>query len=1005
MKPKRHCSTLRLKLTTLVLGALPTVSALAAAAEEQPKWTFNPLAWRADAEGFQAEGLGGFAVRSGVPRCGRVTVEAEVRVERSVGPRWKVAGVVVYDDRQNFWQLALAEAPDDEGARRFVELAQMRGGRWLAQANLHCSRRKTGPAWQPGQTYRLLLSLDAEGIEGRVTDAEGAVLADIRYEFTAEAVTAGRPGLRSEGFEASLRVIRSRGAAPVPDAAAEFPPYRSDNFVPGVRGEATGFFRVEKQVAVHGAARAVFAAPCEGDSPIFAAETVDGWASTPLVPRKLGQSPRERLQKQDGRWWTIDPLGRGYVVLGVDHVSYNGHWSEALNTQPYRDRNDAKYASRDEWAVETAERLRRWGFNSLGAGHGAEMIHRGLAHSQFVGIDGMAWAADDDLNITPHEGRPCSAFPNVFHPNFDDYVRYRVEQTCRPWVGDPWLFGYFLDNELAWWGRGDVDTGLFDATMAKPAGHSAKRALRHFLAERYDSDVARFRAAWGTPIEAFDDLLARSALTGPNAETVLADKRAFLRLIAQRYFGTLAREIRRVDPDHMILGCRFAGGHVSDVVWEAAAEHCDVVSVNYYGNVDLNRRVALDHDHDAGGDPLPVPFEHFHALAGGRPLLLTEWSFIGLDSGLPCTEGAGQRFRTQVERAQAAGIYAETLLRMPWMLGYNYFMWVDEPAEGISRAFPENSNYGLVDVDNHAYPKLTETFTRVHRNAARFRREGIDGLPEPPPLRVPAWQVVADRWLRDHPEEAAAREKLRFTRDGDAYTAASGRLTLRGRVGSPNLADDVLLDGRSLGHLHSLVHHVTEGVDRWARTERLERVEGRVEGSLLVLDTVAICEADSPDSPMRSFSLRKRIVLPVGADWMAVEFVELSNTDRRPLDVRGVFFQPRSALGGSSEADGPANAGGVPRLWTAAPGDAWVDDEADLFWGAVAPRGSGVAIRFWLNPHGGQHPDIRWRRNIALQPGESLEPQKPVYTILTAGRDGSEGWDAANRQWSQRFGE
>ncbi len=29
----------------------------------------------------------------------------------------------------------------------------------------------------------------------------------------------------------------------------------------------------------------------EGDSPIFAAETVDYWAKTPFVPRKLGQSP------------------------------------------------------------------------------------------------------------------------------------------------------------------------------------------------------------------------------------------------------------------------------------------------------------------------------------------------------------------------------------------------------------------------------------------------------------------------------------------------------------------------------------------------------------------------------------------------------------------------------------------------------------------------------------------------------------------------------------------
>ncbi len=54
--------------------------------------------------------------------------------------------------------------------------------------------------------------------------------------------------------------------------------------------------RSQAMVTVYGAAQAVCSAPCEGDSPIFAAETKDHWAQPPFVPRKLGQSPRERLQ-------------------------------------------------------------------------------------------------------------------------------------------------------------------------------------------------------------------------------------------------------------------------------------------------------------------------------------------------------------------------------------------------------------------------------------------------------------------------------------------------------------------------------------------------------------------------------------------------------------------------------------------------------------------------------------------------------------------------------------
>jgi len=69
------------------------------------------------------------------------------------------------------------------------------------------------------------------------------------------------------------------------------------------------------RVTVHGAAQAVFSAPCEGDSPIFAAETVDHWAKTPFEPRKLGQSPCERVPLRicRRRW----PFSTGRAALTV----------------------------------------------------------------------------------------------------------------------------------------------------------------------------------------------------------------------------------------------------------------------------------------------------------------------------------------------------------------------------------------------------------------------------------------------------------------------------------------------------------------------------------------------------------------------------------------------------------------------------------------------------------------------------------------------------------------
>ena len=134
---------------------------------------------------------------------------------------------------------------------------------------------------------------------------------------------------------------------------------------------------------------------------------------------------------------------------------------------PHGRKNQAKYASHEVWQAETLQRLTQWGFNLLGAGCEPRLRHQGLAHTEFLNIgEGMA-RLGDAYDITPHEDRPCSAFPNVFHPQFEAYCHYMAQKKCAPLRDDPWLLGYFIDNELAWWGRGARDIGLCECVCAK----------------------------------------------------------------------------------------------------------------------------------------------------------------------------------------------------------------------------------------------------------------------------------------------------------------------------------------------------------------------------------------------------------------------------------------------------------------------------------------------------------------------------------------------------------
>ena len=302
-------------------------------------WAYNPLAWTFDdaAQTVRAGGFPGrFAVHEATPRSARVRISARVTPEGAVGTNgWSTLGVALVDDDHNFWHVAFVQAPQAvAGGRRFFELAEMRDGVWLAQ---HVDRLKTThhrqtACWVDGAAYEVTLACTPDGISGSVKDARGAVIWEMGYAFpkpdaegAAKAVTCGRPALQATGG--------FRGTFAAPDATcaeararlepeASFPPYTGTSFVPGVTDTATGFFRVVEK---------------------------------------------------DGRWWVIDPLGRGTVLLGVDHVTYWGHHSQRTGRSLHHEANKVMFPDKADWEADTLKRLQAWGFNLLGAGCDAKL--------------------------------------------------------------------------------------------------------------------------------------------------------------------------------------------------------------------------------------------------------------------------------------------------------------------------------------------------------------------------------------------------------------------------------------------------------------------------------------------------------------------------------------------------------------------------------------------------------------------------------------------------------
>ena len=708
-------------------------------------------------------------------------------------------------------------------------------------------------------------------------------------------------------------------------------------------------------------------------------------------------------QDTNGVWWIISPArragdsspaseegGRATFLRGIDHANWNGHYCEALKTNPYRDEMTKKFGGdRKAWEAETLSRLKAWGFNALGAGCSAELRGRGLAHIEFLAMGQVFCAKGGDYEISKFEGVPGSAFPNVFHPEFASFCDERAKKMCAPQKDDVSILGYFFDNELAWGAKGAPSTGMFDAVAKMPESHPARKALDAFLAERHLSGEAALRPRSGH-LSGEAALRPRSGhLSGEaalNSSLISHEiKLEFLRLAARRYFETISAAIRRHDPNHLLLGARFAGlGSAHQVVWEEAGKLCDILTFNNYPWADLDENCVYYSRRD--GIKAVDAYSLRYSWAK-RPMIITEWSFPALDASLPSSCGAGQRFRTQTERTQATELFARTLLALPFMVGYDYFMWVDEPALGISFKFPEDSNYGLVNERGEPYREITEMFTRVNREAEALHARGE--IPKTRPVDNEAQKRAAKFPDVGGPgavpaatphSAATAGGPPAFVREGDAYTFTTGTgLVLKGRVGGRNVFDTVVANGIDYGRFTLMLFNGS-----YLDIDRVESAEWFAERGVLRV-------SGTGGGERKSFRIVCDIVPFTACPWLGCNIVGVENTGEEEFSDIKVFFRQYAPWASDWVKGGfrtPQN------VWKAPASAAWIRAADGVWCGAATYAQTVRHFVYWISGDGAPHPDAMFSPagSTRLAAGASWEPQGQVWMVAAVGAGGPDGW-------------
>ena len=438
-------------------------------------------------------------------------------------------------------------------------------------------------------------------------------------------------------------------------------------------------------------------------------------------------------QKAADRWQLVTPDGHAFFSLGVNAVitdggrSYvegrefmfhdlppaSGEWAAFYGSGDNRNKDQGAsqgigydhgrwfdfYAANlyridgrnwlDAWRSRTLDRLQAWGFNTIGnwSDDALGRTHR-LPYTRSINIDG------DYANVSSgydYWGR----MPDPFDPRFVQATEVAVTKASADVRDDPYLLGYFADNELAWAGSGPQGRwGLAIGTLAGDAKSPAKQAFIAMLRKQYVAPET-LSAAWGIALGSWDALdVAGFAAPTPNEAhpAIAADYSAWLRRYADTYFRTVGEAIRRHDPHHLFLGGRFAVNTPEAVA--ACAQYCDVVSFNVYAD---------------------LPQHGFDAAAMrqlDKPVLISEFHFGSDDRG-PFGKGVVSVWNEQ-QRGEAYAKFIAAAAADPDIVGAHWFQYTDQPVTG-RLLDGENSHIGLVGITDIPFGGFVEAVRTANK--------------------------------------------------------------------------------------------------------------------------------------------------------------------------------------------------------------------------------------------------------------------------------------------------
>ncbi len=402
-----------------------------------------------------------------------------------------------------------------------------------------------------------------------------------------------------------------------------------------------------------------------------------------------------RLEKVDGVWWFVTPLGHPYFMNGISAITpfewgystglygKNGSPRKVFEELPDRQKFQKAYFEMSgnprvsfllanlerkygedfypQWVEVMKERVTDWGFNANGKWHRSKLLN--LPYITVIepkGLDRIRWAV------------------NPFQDNFATKVENETKDFLNGSKDDPYLIGHTFENEKGW--TKDI---VRDVLRDKSGNQPAKAAFLEMILKEMDGNEARFKESTGLTFSKLDDLLAQDLSSN---KALVPYYEPFITFASKTYYQTVNGIIRKYDPNHLFLGSSLTPKWQSSPEWELGAiGYVDALSFDLYFKTTDWLEPYLSHD---------------------IPILLLEYGFTVTGRGMGYFYA---NYPSQRERGIGYRKLMEEYASIPQFVGACWFLVYDQPVTGRgSYGGGESFNFGFLNQQDQPYQEFID---------------------------------------------------------------------------------------------------------------------------------------------------------------------------------------------------------------------------------------------------------------------------------------------------------